>query len=374
MFPDKQENNMKILFSGGGTMGSVSPLVAIYQELKEKDASLEVLWLGTKKGPEKDFLAEYKIPFRPIISGKWRQYFSLANIFTPVFVFLSFWQSLFILINFKPDAILTAGSFVAVPVMYAAAFLRIPRFAHQQDLEIGLANKLMIKKATAVTVTFTDISGKLPYNKTFKISNPVRQEVFSGNRERAAQFFKLNLSIPTILIMGGGTGAQIINDMVFEAVGELVQKYQIIHLTGAGKGISEQFANYFDRETLKKIEERYRAYEFLNKEIFDAYAISDLVVSRAGFNALTELSVLSKAVILIPIPGHQELNAQYFAKFNAVKVLDQKELNKEAFFTAVDYLMQNPAERTTLSRNIAGMIDKDAAKRYVDLIYQAIEK
>lgn len=365
---------MKVLFAGGGTMGSVSPLVAIYQELHERDANLEVLWLGTKKGPEKDFLTEYKIPFKFIISGKWRQYFSLANLFTPFFVLISFIQCLSILKKFKPEVVLTAGSFVAVPVMYAAAFLRIPRFAHQQDLQVGLANKIMMKKATAVTVTYADISGKLPYNKTFKISNPVRKEVYSGNRERAAQFFKLNLTFPTILIMGGGTGAQIINETTLEILGQLVEKYQVIHLTGVGKGISDKFADYFNREVFKNIEERYRSYEFLNKEIFDALALADLVVSRAGFSALTEFSVLGKAVVLIPIPGHQESNAQYFAKFNAVKVLNQKDLNKETFWQAVGYLMQNPAERATLSRNIVGMIDKDAAKKYVDLIYQAIEK
>ncbi len=355
-------------------MGSVSPLVAIYQELKEQDANLEILWLGTKNGPEKEFLSGYQIPFKPIINAKWRQYFSLANLFTPFFVVLAFIQSFFILSKYKPDAVLTAGSFVAVPVIYAAAFLGIPRFVHQQDLEVGMANKLMAKKATAVTVTFSDLAGNFDAKKTFNISNPVRKEVFGGNRERAAQFFKLNLNTPTILIMGGGTGAQFVNDLILQILRDLIGKYQIIHLTGKGKGISEQFANYFDREILKLIDERYRSYEFLNTEIFDAYAIADLIISRAGFSALTELSVLGKSTILIPLPGHQELNAQYYTKFNAVKVLNQKDLNKDILFSAIDHLMQNPAERQTLSRNILTMIDKDAAKRYVDLIYQAVRK
>lgn len=355
-------------------MGSVSPLVAIYQELKERDTNLEVLWLGTKKGPEKDFLAKYQVPFKPIIIGKWRQYFSLANLFTPFFVLIAFIQSFFILRKFKPEVVLTAGSFVAVPVVYAAWILKIPRFVHQQDLEIGLANKLMSKKATIITVTFSETLGKFDVKKTFKIGNPVRKEVFSGNRERAAQFFKLDLNVPTILIMGGGTGAQIINNMVLETLGKLIERYQIIHLTGKGKGISNQFNNLFNRETLKRIEVRYRAYEFLNQEIFDAYALADLVVCRAGFSTLTELAVLGKPTILIPIPGHQETNARYFAKFNAVKVLNQKDLNKETFLQAIDYLMRNPAERQTLSRNILTMIDKDAAKRYVDLIYQIVKE
>src|SRR4030042_6285916 len=119
---------MKVIFAGGGTMGSVSPLVAIYEELKDRDSTLEVLWLGTRKGPEKDFLASFQIPFKIIISGKLTRYFSLANFFTPFFVFLGFLQSFFILKKFKPDVVLTAGGFVAVPVVYAAWLLKIPRF------------------------------------------------------------------------------------------------------------------------------------------------------------------------------------------------------------------------------------------------------
>lgn len=355
-------------------MGSVSPLVAIFEELKNRDANLEVLWLGTKNGPEKDFLGAYQIPFKPIIAGKWRQYFSLANLFTPFFVLAAFLQSLLILKKFKPDAVLTAGSFVAVPVIYAAWLLGMPRFVHQQDLEVGLANRLMAKKATVITTTFDDLIKNFDSKKTYKIGNPVRLEVFSGSKERAAQFFKLDLAIPTILIMGGGTGAQIINENVLETVGKLVENYQVIHITGKGKGISDQFENFYNRESMKLIEARYRSYEFLNKEIFDALVMADLVISRSGFSTLTELSVLGKPTILIPLPGHQEANAQYFAKYNAVKILSQNDLNKETFFVAIGLLMKNPAERQTLNRNILTMIDKDAAKKYVDLISEVARK
>jgi len=365
---------MKVILAGGGTMGSVSPLVGIYQALKEKDPNLEVLWLGTKSGPEKEFLTRYGITFKPIVSGKVRQYFSLANIFTPFLVFIGFIQSFFVLLKFKPELVLTAGSFIAVPVVYAAWLLGIPRFVHQQDLEIGLANKLMAKKATAITVTFGESLEHFNIKKAFHISNPVRQEIFSGNRQRALEFFKLNPNLKTILILGGGTGAQIINQMVLETIGKLAENFQVIHLTGAGKGIKEQFKDYFDHQTNKRLDERYRAYEFLNQEIFDAYTMADLVVSRSGFSTLTELSVLAKPVLLIPLPGHQELNAQYFAKYNAVKILKQENLNPETFSEKILYLMNNPGELITLSRNISTLIDKSAAKRYVDLIYKVVGK
>lgn len=353
-------------------MGSVSPLVAIYQELKIRDRNLEALWLGTKNGPEKEFIANYQIPYIAIKGDKIRRYLSFWNIITPIKVIWGFFQAKRVLKKFKPAAVLTAGSFVAVPVTYAAKQLKIPVFVHQQDLEIGLANKMMAPKATAITVTFSDTLGSFDIKKTFHIGNPVRREVFSGSKEKAAQIFKLNPNFKTILIMGGGTGAQVINQIILEIIGQLSENYQIIHLCGKGKTISQQLPDYYDRETLKRIEARYREYEFLNNEIFEAMALADLIVSRSGFSALSEFAVLGKAVLLIPIPGHQEINAQYFAKYNAVKILKQEKLNKEAFLQALEYLLQNPGELQTLSRNISQLIDKDAAKRYVELVYQIL--
>lgn len=355
-------------------MGSVVPLIGIYDELKTKDPDLKVLWLGTKSGPEKNFLAGYQIPFKRLAAGKLRQYFSLLNLFAPFWFLVSFIQAFFILIEFRPKVVLTAGSYVAVPVALVAWFWGIPRFVHQQDLQIGLANKVMSKVATVITVVFGDSLQYFDLKKTFHIGNPVRQAVLSGERSRALETFKLNSTLKTILIMGGGTGAQIINKMVLETLAQMTANFQVIHLTGKNKGFGEQLADYFDRETYKRITERYRAYEFLNQELFDAYALADLVVCRSGFSTLTELAVLGKPALLIPIPGHQEMNAQYFAKFNAVKVLKQENLNSQTFSEAVLYLMNNPGELITLSRNISQLIDKDAGKRYVDLIYKVVGK
>jgi len=365
---------MKVVFAGGGTMGSVAPLSGIYDELKEKEPGLEVLWLGTKSGPEKEFLAKYQILFKPIIGGKLRQYFSLANLFTPLWVFFGFCQAFFILRKFKPAVVLTAGSFIAVPVIYAAWVLKIPCFVHQQDLQVGLANKLMAKVASAITVVFGDSLQNFNLKKTFQIGNPVRKSVFSGERNKDMVTFKLNPDLKTILILGGGTGAQIINQMVLESIAKLTENFQVIHSTGKGKGISERLVDYFDRETYKRVTERYRSFEFLEQDLFNAYALADLVVCRSGFSTLTELAVLAKPALLIPIPGHQEINAQYFAKYNAVKILKQENLNPRTFLEAILYLMNNPGELITLSRNIATLIDKEAGKRYVDLIYKVIGK
>jgi UDP-N-acetylglucosamine--N-acetylmuramyl-(pentapeptide) pyrophosphoryl-undecaprenol N-acetylglucosamine transferase len=365
---------MKVLLSGGGTMGSVSPLVAIYEELKTRDQNLEVLWLGTKDGPEKEFIANYQISFKAIKGGKVRRYFSFWNILTPLEVLIGFFQAKKALKKFKPDVVLTAGSFVAVPVAYAARLLKIPVFIHQQDLEIGRANKLMARVATVITVSFKELLTFFEVKKAYHIDNPVRQEILNGSKARAIQFFKFDPAKKTILILGGGTGAQIINEAVLETLGKLTIDYQLIHLCGQNKKISGQLPDYYDRQTLKIIENNYREYEFLNQEIADAYALADLAVSRAGFSVLTELAVLGKPALVIPIPGHQEINAQFFAKFNAIKILKQENLTKDSFLQAISNLMSNPAELLTLSRNISQIIDKEAVKKYVDLIYAVIGK
>ena len=355
-------------------MGSVTPLVAIYEELKTRDSNLEVLWLGTKSGPEKEFLAKYNIPFKIVTAAKLRRYLSGWNLLAPFSYWIGVIHAYFILRKFKPDIVLTAGSFVAVPVILAAWLLKIPRFVHQQDLEIGLANKLMANWATIITVTFKDSFDLFNPLKTKLIGNPIKQEVLAGSKDKALQFFQLNPDLPTILITGGGTGAQIINQIVFESLGQLIAKYQIIHLTGKGKGLAFKLEDYYPREILKLIDERYRAYEFLSQENYDAMALADLVISRAGFATLSELAVLAKPAIIIPISGHQEVNAQYFAKYNAVKILAQEKLTKENFIAAIEYLMQNPGERLHLGQNISQLVNKGAAGRYVDLIYQYLKK
>jgi len=365
---------MKVLFSGGGTMGSVSPLVGIYEELKDKDSELEVLWLGTKKGPEKDFLKNYNMPYKPIIHGKLRQYFSLANFLSPFGVFFGFIQSLFILKKFKPQVVLTAGSFIAVPVAYAAKVLNIPVFIHQQDLQKGLANKIMQKLATKITVTLEESKKDYPANKTVLTSNPVRKNLFSGSKEKAVVNFKLDSNLKTVFIFGGGQGAKLINEMVQKSLLELTEKLQIIHVAGKGKTISGRINEFYNQEEINKIMPRYHEYEFLNKEIFDAYAVADLVVSRAGFSALTELAVLAKPVLLIPIPGHQEKNAQYFAKTNAVRILNQHNINKEIFVKTINSMLDNPGDLQNLAQNISQMIDKEAAKKYVALIKEVVKK
>lgn len=365
---------MKVVFAGGGSGGPVSPLLAIYEKLKKRYPVTEAIWLGTKKGPEKKMVEPYGLEFKTISAGKFRRYFSLANFIDPIKVLIGYLQAKSVLRKFKPDVVLTAGGFIAVPVVWAAASLKIPSFIHQQDLAKGLANKLMQKKATAITVTFADSLKDYPQEKTYLTSNPVRQQVFNGDKQKGSEIFKLDINKPTIFIVGGGQGAEKINQVVLEVLPQLLSKYQIVHQTGAGKAIDQEINNLYDRQTLKSVAQNYRGYEFLGQEIFDAYALADLVVCRSGLGTLTELSALGKAAILIPIPGHQEKNAQYFAKDNTAKILWQADVTKENLVDKINQLMNTPSDLQQLSRNIATMMDKQAADKYVDLIENVLGK
>lgn len=365
---------MKVIFAGGGSGGPVAPLLAIYEKLKERDSAVQAVWLGTKKGPEKKMVESYAIDFKTISSGKLRRYFSFLNLIDPFKILAGYFQAKSILKQFQPDVVLTAGGFIAVPVVWAAASLKIPSFIHQQDLEKGLANKLMEKKATAITVTFEDSLKDYPQDKTYLTSNPVRQQVFFGSKEKAVNLFKLEKNLPVIFISGGGQGAESINQAVLESLPQLTERYQLVHQTGTGKSLKEKIKDLYKGETLKLIEKRYRGYEFMQKEIFDAYAVADLIVSRSGLGTLTELAVLNKPAILIPLPGHQEKNAEYFAQNKAVRVLPQPALDSESLIKIINDLLKNSADLQQLSKHISAMIDKEAASKYVDLIYKILKQ
>lgn len=364
---------MKIVYAGGGSGGPVSPLLAVHERLVEQDPHLETLFIGTKTGPEKGMVEKLSIRFTPISSGKFRRYFSFKNLIDPFKIIVGTIQARSILKEFKPDAVLTAGSFVAGPVYYAAKSLKIPVFVHQQDLIVGLSNKIMARGATTITTTFKESLEDFDVKKTYHTSNPVRKRFLGCSAERGRIFTKLAPDFPTILILGGGQGAKAINQIVLESLGNLVQNYQVIHVTGAGKGITSQFVDYYDSETRRLLDERYKAFEFINEELCDVMESADLVITRAGISTLTELSVLGKPTIIIPIPGsHQEANAQYYAKFNAALQLDQKTLDSRTFIDTIVTLLGNDVDQANLSRNISKMIDKDAAEKQVELIQSVV--
>lgn len=360
---------MKILLSGGGTLGSVTPLIAIVEALESRSSptqKFEFYWLGTRRGTEKELVKKYNIKFKPIFSGKLRRYFSLLNFIDPILIVFGFFQSLIVLNRFKPDIVLSAGSYVSVPVVWAASLLGNPILIHQQDIETGLANKLMARFAKKITVTFEQSLKEFPADKIIWTGNPVRADIFRGDKERAIIKFNLEKDLPAILIMGGGTGAKTLNDLVSKIIPELAGFCQIIHLTGRDKSVNIKWIDEKNRN-------RYHQYEFLTDDLRDAYAVSQIVVSRAGLGTLTELANLEKPTILIPLPEtHQEINANYFKDKNAAVVLNQSELTPEMFLFEIKKLLTDENRQQILAGNMAKIIKKHAVSAIIDIIFNIV--
>jgi len=351
-----QKDIKKILLTGGGTGGSVAPLLAVVDELRVMSYKLcDFFWLGTKHGPEHEMVAREDIKFKAIFSGKLRRYFSWRNFIDPFFIIFGFFQSLFILLKWRPALVMSAGSFVSVPAVWAAWLLRVPVLIHQQDVKPGLANKLMAPFARTITVTFAksleDYGGKAVWT-----GNPVRQSLTESRKQKAESRFNLKNDLPVVLIIGGGTGSLAINKLIEQSVVELTKFCQIIHLTGKNKKVPIPS---------EEIGALYQQFEFFNAEqMAQAYAVADIVISRCGMGVLTELSYLGKPAILIPIPdSHQEENAKIFKEKQAAIVLQQKELTAEKLVANIKKLLDDKMLRNMLSSNIGQVIKRGANEK-----------
>lgn len=338
---------MKILFSGGGTLGPVTPLLAIKEviEHSEKTKDFDFVWLGTKNGPEKYFLKNYNIKYRIICSGKFRRYLSLWNVVDIFKIIFAFFQSLFILFKENPSVCISAGGFVSVPIHLAAWFLGIPTWIHQQDYKIGLANKIMSFFASSISTSLEEHLSLLNKKKTIWLGSPVREEIFEGKKDIAQKIFNLNKNLPVIFITGGGTGSLRINQLVTEAIPHLKGLAQIIHLSGIER----------EQEKLKnteKLYDFYHVYQFFSKEMKHAYAIADIIISRGGFGTLTEISALKKVALIIPKPGHQEENVKFLEKAGAVIFFDERMNSGLNLAKEIEKLLSNDIQKNNMKEQL----------------------
>lgn len=335
---------MKFLLTGGGTAGPTTILLGLAKELKKNYDASEFLFLGDKNDHTEKLLVTAEIPYQVLRSGKWRRYFSIFN-FTDLFVTLfAIVKAIKIIRGFKPDIILAAGSFVSVPVAIAGYLQKIPIFIHQQDVLVGLANKIIAPFATKITTAFESSVEDFPAEKTLWTGNPVRLDILHGKAERTQKLFKLKMGIPTILVMGGGTGAQRVNEIIAEVGPRLVELAEIIHITGKGK-----------KTTWKH--PLYHQVEFVTSELADIYAQATLVICRAGLGTSTELAALKKAAIMIPMPrSHQVDNVDGFLHHDAIETLDQDDLNLDDLVSLVQKLLKSPKRRKQLGENLFNVL------------------
>lgn len=307
---------MKIILSGGGTLGPVTPLLAMRAAIVERFPDAEFVWVGTADGPEKSLIEAAGLPYFAIGAGKWRRYFSFLNLIDIAKILFAFFQSAILIWQEKPDLLISAGGFVSVPLHWAGYFLGVRSWIHQQDIVPGLANRLMAPIADQITVSINDSVRHFARKKTTWIGNPARD--LSGVSSRAGrQFFHFSEHSPVIFILGGGTGSTRLNQMVLEALTAWPKDWQIIHLYGRERPSDSL-------EHARSIYSNYHPYPFFTDEMKYAYASADVVVARAGFNTITELAAVGKPAILMPKEGHQEENARYFLKKEAALMLNEK--------------------------------------------------
>lgn len=305
--------SMRVIFSGGGTLGSVTPLLAVSEALYELEPGAEFLWVGTKDGPERESVCRYGMEFRVISSGRLRRFWALSNLLTPFSVLKGLFDALSLVRRWKPDIVVSAGGFVAVPVVWAAWLSRVPVHIHQMDWRPGLANRLAAPFARSVSAVFDKSKGDFSAKKITVTGNPVRREILSGDASVARAKFGLDPGLPTVLVLGGGTGAMNLNRLAADAAPEICRRAQLLHLTGKDKHID-----------LPAVLGRYRQASFLGDDMGHAFAAADLVVTRAGMGTLTELAALGKPSIIVPIPdSHQVENARFFADKGAALYFEE---------------------------------------------------
>jgi UDP-N-acetylglucosamine--N-acetylmuramyl-(pentapeptide) pyrophosphoryl-undecaprenol N-acetylglucosamine transferase len=322
----------RIILTGGGTAGHVTPCIALLPELKKE--GYDIQYIGSYNGIERKLIEEYHIPYHGISSGKLRRYFDPKNFSDPFKVLKGYFEARKLMKSLKPDIVFSKGGFVSVPVVLAAKKYKIPAIIHESDMTPGLANKLAIPSATKVCANFPETIKYLPADKAVLTGTPIRKELFSGNKIKGLDFCGFSANKPVILVIGGSTGSRAINEVIRGMLPTLLKEYQIVHLCGKGN-LDERLNDTAG----------YVQYEYIKAELSDLFAAADLVISRAGANAICELLAIRKPNILIPLPaassrGDQILNAESFERQGYSLVLKEEDVSISSLLQAIQTVME----------------------------------
>lgn len=326
----------RIVLTGGGTAGHVTPNIALIPYLQKE--GYEIHYIGSKQGIEKQLIESCGIPYYGISSGKLRRYLSKENISDVFKVIKGIFEAKKIIKKIKPDVVFSKGGFVAVPVVIGAAQSKVKIVCHESDITPGLANKLAMPFATAVCTTFPEAVKHIKDNKGICTGTPIRDMLFQGNRQKGLDMCGFSGNKPVILIMGGSQGSVRVNTFVRELLNKLLPKYDIVHLCGKGN---------IDKALLNTT--GYVQYEYISDELPDIFAMADMVISRAGSNAICEFLSLKKPMLLIPLGlnasrGDQILNAKSFQKQGFAEVLDDETMTKGALYDKITEVYNNRAK------------------------------
>ena len=353
----------KIIMTGGGTAGHVTPNIALAPKLKEK--GFEIKYIGSREGIEKEIIKDAGIPYYEISSGKLRRYFDMKNFSDPFKVMKGVFQASRILSKEKPDVIFSKGGFVAVPVVIAASMKRIPVVSHESDLTPGLANKLSAPFCDKLCVTFRESLSYIKDGKGVLTGTPIRTEILEGSKIRGKEICGFKDDKDILLVIGGSLGAKSINDEVRKNINKILTEFNVIHICGKGN---------LDKECEKL--NGYKQFEYVKEDLKHLLQSADFIISRAGANVIFELLALKKPTLLIPLSkkisrGDQILNAKSFEKEGFSLVLDEDVMiESDVLMNKLKELKEN---RGILVKNMENSKLKNGIDEIIKVIVQSME-
>ena len=353
----------KIIMTGGGTAGHVTPNLALVPKLKEN--GFEIKYIGSTNGIEKEIIQKNNIPYFAISSGKLRRYFDVKNFTDPFKVMKGIMQAYRILSKEKPDDVFSKGGFVAVPVVIAATMKKIPVVAHESDMTPGLANKLSAPFCDKLCVTFRESLKYIKDNKGVLTGSPIREEILKGNKEKGKEFCGFNDNKEILFIMGGSLGSKLINEEIRKNLERLLEKFNIIHICGKGN---------IDTSLNKK--KGYKQFEYVTEELPDLMKAADYIISRAGANSIFEFLALKKPTLLIPLSkkasrGDQILNSKSFEKEGYSLMIEEENLVGDALYNKILELKNRKDE---LIKNMENSDSKNGVESIVNILLSTIKK
>jgi undecaprenyldiphospho-muramoylpentapeptide beta-N-acetylglucosaminyltransferase len=350
----------RIILTGGGTAGHVTPNIALLPSLQK--LGYDIHYIGSYNGIEKELIEKCNIPYHGISSGKLRRYFSLQNFTDPFRILRGFSEANKLMKALRPDVIFSKGGFVTVPVAIAGKRNGIPTIIHESDMTPGLANKLSMSAATKICCNFPETMQHLPKEKAVLTGLPIRDELLVGDANTAYKLCGFTSDKPVLLVMGGSLGAASVNENIRIALPGLLAQFQIVHLCGKGK---------LD-PTLTSLP-GYLQFEYLQRELRDVLAMADVVVSRAGANAICELLALHKPNLLIPLSanasrGDQILNANSFQTQGFSIVLEEENITTETLVATIKELYE---QRSSYILAMENSTKQQPIETIINLIEQA---
>lgn len=353
--------NLRILFTGGGSAGHVTPNIALIKKFRSE--GWNIFYIGSSKGIEKELISKLNVSYFEISTGKLRRYFSWQNFIDPIKIIYGIFQAFFLCLKIKPDVVFSKGGFVSIPVVVSSWLLRIPIVIHESDLTPGLANRLSFGFASKICITFDETKKYIRnQQKIITTGTPIREELLYGDLDKGLKLCGFSKGKKIILVYAGGLGSENINKIIRELLPKLLIKFQVIHICGKNK--------LGDNLNLQG----YKQFAYLNNEFADVLACASIVICRAGANSIYELLTLNKPHILIPLPksvsrGDQIFNAQYFSKQGFSYLLFEENLNPKSLYEKVLWINQHEAE---VIDNLAKFAKRNSVKLIYDIISQYV--